>query len=138
MQSAPHPRLWTAMSEEARGFSGTGVYRHQFTLSEDDVGGRKRMMLDLGEVRDIARVILNGADCGIAWTPPFRVEVTAALRADENLLEVHVTNPWRNRLIAESGAPTGSVFRPMTEVFEATALPLPAGLAGPVRLVRED
>jgi hypothetical protein len=137
MQSAPHAQLWTEISEVARGFSGTGVYRHEFTLSDVGASG-ERVMLELGDVRDIARVVVNGADCGIAWTPPFRVEVTTALRAGENLVEVHVTNPWRNRLIAEAAAPTGSVFRPMTEVFEATTPPLPAGLAGPVSLVRED
>ena len=95
-------------------------------------------MLELGDVRDIARVVVNGADCGIAWTPPFRAEVTAALREGENLVEVHVTNPWRNRLIAEAAEPTGTMFRPMTEVFEAAAPPMPAGLAGPVNLVREQ
>jgi hypothetical protein len=137
MQSAPHAQRWTKFSEAARGFSGTGVYRHEFTLSDVDPSG-ERLMLELGDVRDVARVLVNGVDCGIAWTPPFRVEVTAALREGQNLVEVHVTNPWRNRLIAEATAPTGGMFGPMTEVFEAAAPPSPAGLSGPVSIVRED
>jgi hypothetical protein len=44
--------------------------------------------------------------------------------------------PWRNRLIAEASAPTGELFEPMTTVFEASAEPLDAGLAGPVVLRR--
>ena len=83
-------------------------------------------------MRDIARVIVNAVDCGVAWTPPFRVDVTAALRVGGNVIRVEVVTPWRNRLIAEAGAPSGEIFEPMTAVFEASARPLPAGLAGPV------
>ena len=88
-------------------------------------------------MRDLARVTVNGTDCGIAWTPPFRVDVTAAVRTGSNLVEVEVATPWRNRLIAEAADPSGEVFAPMTGVFETTAEPLPAGLVGPVRLHAE-
>ena len=64
-----------------------------------------RLLLDLGTVRDLARVTVNGADCGVAWTPPFRVDVTAALRPGGNIVEVEVVTPWRNRLIAEAADP---------------------------------
>jgi hypothetical protein len=74
----------------------------------------------------------------VAWTSPFRVDVTPAVRAGDNLVEIDVATPWRNRLIAESGAPTGEIFTLMTGVFEPTAEPLPAGLAGPVRLIVES
>ncbi len=105
--------------------------RLEFALTERQLEA-DRSSLDLGTVRDIARVIVNGVDCGVAWTPPFRVDVTAALRAGGNIVEVEVATPWRNRLIAEAGAPSGEVLAPMTAVFEPTARPLPAGLAGPV------
>ena len=71
----------------------------------------------------------TAASCGRA---PFRLDVTSAVRAGDNHLEVHVATPWRNRLIAEAAHPTGEIFAPMTAVFEPTAAPLPAGLSGPV------
>jgi hypothetical protein len=79
---------------------------------------------------------VNGRDCGIAWTTPYRVDVTAAWRDGANDVEVDVAVPWRNRLIAEAERSTGEMFAPMTEVFTLAAVPRPGGLAGPVRLVR--
>ncbi len=110
-------------------------YRTGFELEHTAHGDR--VSIDLGEVRDIAQVTVNGVDCGVAWTAPFRVDVTSAVRPGSNELEVDVANPWRNRLIAEAGSPTGAIFAPMTEVFDPAAEPLPAGLSGPVTVVRE-
>jgi hypothetical protein len=129
------PGLWTDLDDAARGFSGTGTYRLGFDLTTGPADD-ERLVLDLGVVRDLAHVVVNGRDCGVAWTEPFRVDVTAAVAAGPNVLEVEVVTPWRNRLIAEAGAPTGEVFEPMTRVFEASAEPLDAGLAGPVLLRR--
>ena len=128
---SPGPQLWTDLG--ATGFSGVATYRLEFELPEvEDVARRSR--LDLGVVRDIARVRLNDLDCGVAWTEPFRVEVTAALRSGRNVLEVEVATPWRNRLIAEAASPSGEIPAPMAAVFEPHAAPLRAGLAGPVTI----
>jgi hypothetical protein len=54
------------------------------------------------------------------------------------MIQVEVATPWRNRLIAEAGRPSGEIFAPMTEVFEPSAEPLPAGLAGPVTVVPKN
>ncbi|GAA1981322.1 hypothetical protein GCM10009777_13610 [Microbacterium pumilum] len=124
------PMHWTELDTEARGFSGTAVYRAEFVLESVDDGDR--FTLSLGSVRDIARVLVNGIDCGVAWTPPFRCDVTAAARGGINALEVHVATPWRNRLIAEAKTASGAIFAPMTQVFEPDAEPLVAGLGGPV------
>lgn len=131
--TSPDPALWTDAGLLERGFSGTAVYRHEFTLAEADVKVGS-LLLELAEVRDIARIVLNGEDCGIVWTAPFVVDVSWAARAGLNHLEVHVATPWRNRLIAEASRPTGEIFAPMTAVFEPSAAPLPAGLVGPCAL----
>lgn len=130
---SPLPVLWTELGDQERAFSGTAEYRHEFELSEDDARS-DALVLELGSVRDIARVTLNDRDCGVLWTPPFSADVTAAARPGSNRLVIEVANPWRNRLIAEAARPSGSVFEPMTEVFETTAAPLPAGVAGDVVL----
>lgn len=130
------PALWTELGVAAWAFSGTAVYRTRFAHTGEPPGAR--LWLELGRIGDIARVRVNGVDCGIAWTAPFRVEVTPAVVTGSNELEVEVATPWRNRLIAEASAPSGEISAPMTEVFEPDAEPLPAGLGGPVALVVEQ
>lgn len=121
-------------------FSGTATYRKSFTLSESQVSDFKsQIYLDLGELESLAEVILNGKHLGVVWTPPFRVNVTDAIKEGENKLEIKVTNTWKNRLIADSGLPEdkrvtwtlfrdGKWFNPRKEKLE------PAGLMGPVVL----
>lgn len=134
---SPRPRLWTELDARSRGVSGIGTYRLAAQLSAEQIEA-DRLVLDLGIVRDIARVTVNGIDCGVCWTSPFRVVVTGALRAGDNLIEIEVATPWRNRLIAEAAMPSNEIFAPMAAVFEASAEPLPAGLAGPVQLIAES
>jgi hypothetical protein len=84
----------------------------------------------------MARVKVNGKDCGIAWRPPFRVEVTDAIRAGKNNLEIEVANLWPNRMIGDAALPeakriTWSSWQP----FTSDAPLLKSGLLGPVRLL---
>ena len=130
---SPHPRPWTDYGDVPRRFSGTAEYHHDFTLSDGEAASGS-VLLEVETVGEIASVVLNGQDCGVLWTPPFRVDVTAAVRAGTNRLVIRVATPWRNRLIAEAAQHTGSIFAPMTQVFEVTATPLEAGLRGEVSL----
>ena len=83
----------------------------------------------------MAQVKLNGRDLGILWKPPFRADVTGALRPGANTLEIRVANLWPNRLIGDAALPaserfTWSSWHPFTK---DTPL-LKSGLLGPVRL----
>ncbi|BAJ74682.1 hypothetical protein MTES_1718 [Microbacterium testaceum StLB037] len=126
-----HPHPWTDDGAAARGFSGIGVYRAE--LSTPDAGTPTE--LDLGTVHGVARVRVNGTDCGIAWTAPYRVDVSAAWQEGVNQVRVEVAVPWRNRLIAEATHPSSEIFAPMTQVFSVDAVPRPAGISGPVTLL---
>lgn len=126
-----HPHPWTDDGEAARGYSGIGVYRA--LLSANDAGTPSA--LDLGTVHGVARVRVNGIDCGVAWTAPFRVDVSAAWQDGRNEVRIEVAVPWRNRLIAEAARPSGAIFAPMTQVFSPSASPRPAGLSGPVEVI---
>jgi hypothetical protein len=94
-----------------RYFSGTATYHRQFMLtagfaSRDRARGRERgFYLDLGRVAVIAEAKLNGHELGILWKPPFRVDITEALRAGANELTVNVVNLWPNRLIGDDMLP---------------------------------
>ena len=58
-------------------------------------------MLDLGTVKDIAEVSINGRPVAALWKPPYQVDVTGALKAGTNRLEVKITNEWTNRQIGD-------------------------------------
>jgi hypothetical protein len=127
------PQAWTDLGFTA--FSGVGTYHTEVTL-QDPWPEYGRVYLSLGAVGDIARVRINGHDCGIAWTEPFRVDITDALRSGPNVVEIDVANAWMNRLIAEAGRPSGELFPPVTSVYAADAHPRPSGLLGPVTIQR--
>ena len=80
-------------------FSGTARYSNKVYLERIDTASR--YILDLGEVKNLAVVRVNGQLCGHLWRPPFRVDITAALCKGDNLLEIDVTNLWVNRFIGD-------------------------------------
>jgi len=131
------PRLvsWTDRPEEGvRHYSGTATYRATITLPESWRG--RRLALDLGDVRELAEVRLNGRALGIVWSPPFRVELEDAVHPGENALEVDVVNFWPNRVIGDAALPE-SERRTRTNIrnLKADTPLMPSGLLGPVRLV---
>jgi hypothetical protein len=125
------PVPWTELGEE--GFAGVGVYAGHVDVDPVFLRGR-RILAAFGDVGDVARVLVNGADCGITWTAPFEADVTEAVRPGRNAVVVEVANAWMNRLIAEARHPTGEIFAPVAGVYEPQAEIRPAGLSGPVVL----
>lgn len=146
---------WTRDPREGiRFYSGIARYVTTFDAPRASEG-KGRFYIDLGTVHDLARVILNGKDLGVAWTPPFRVEATGALRARGNTLEVRVANRWPNRLIGDARYPSDGIqngqwpawlvqggkrpgkrytFTSFDPYQTGTPL-LPSGLLGPVTVV---
>jgi hypothetical protein len=87
---------WTYYNgDDYREFSGTAVYRTTFALPGNEGNG---WMLDLGDVRESARVILNGKEIAVLISPPFRVKIEPSMAQEENVLEVRVTNLMANRI----------------------------------------
>ena len=96
---------------------------------------RTRQYLDLGRVKNLAQVRLNGRDLGVVWCPPWRVDITSALKASDNQLEIDVVNWWPNRLIGDRALPpeqrlTWTTWNP----FNKESPLLESGLLGPVTL----
>jgi hypothetical protein len=114
-----------------RYFSGTATYRKTFHV---DAILPARAILDLGDVRDLARVTLNGRPLGIAWKPPYRFDLRGLLRPGDNQLDVEVTNLWVNRLIGDAQPDAASVTG--TRGIYAASAPLrESGMLGPVQLL---
>lgn len=116
-------------------YSGTAVYRKKFDIESIS---EKRTFLELGDVKNLARVRLNGIDLGVVWCPPWRVETTGTLKTGKNRLEIEVANLWPNRLIGDLNLPADKRLTWTTRNPFTTNSPLlPSGLLGPVRIVAE-
>lgn len=97
---------WPDHSESGvKYFSGTATYEKEVQIPADALGQDRILWLDLGVVKNLAKVKVNGVDLGILWKPPFRVDIASAARAGTNRLEVQVTNLWPNRLIGDEQLP---------------------------------
>ena len=93
-------------------YSGTATYRKTFGVSKSALSdGDARLWLDLGRVEVIARVTVNGKSCGIAWKPPYRVDITDALVAGQNDLRIEVVNTWVNRMIGDEQLPLDAEWK---------------------------
>ena len=142
-----------------RYFSGTAVYSRTFEVPAEWLAPGRVVALDLGLVKNLATVAINGTDLGVWWKPPFAADVTRVLRSGTNTLEVRVTNLWVNRLIGDEQFPADCEWdgvhlahwpqwllegqpRPVPERLTFTTWKhydrdsplLPSGLLGPVRL----
>jgi len=131
---------WINRPEEGiKLYSGTAIYRKTFTLAGEP-GNQPPFYLSLGSVRYTARVKLNGKDLGIVWTAPWRVEITSALKAGANELEIEVINLWPNRRIGDASLPEEKRYTQSNITFSPInpANPpdrsglLTSGLLGPV------
>ncbi|MCX6895688.1 MAG: glycosyl hydrolase, partial [Verrucomicrobia bacterium] len=99
---------WSKRAEEGiRYYSGPAVYRKKFSLTTPPATSQ-RLVLDLGKVAVMAEVKLNGKVLGVLWKPPFRVDITDAVKAGDNQLEIKVVNLWANRQIGDEQLPEDS------------------------------
>ncbi len=129
---------WTKSKDNSiRYYSGTAEYSKSLLIPEDFSAHQVSIVLDLGQVREIAEVYVNGVSAGILWKPPYKADISHLLYSGENKLEVHVVNTWTNRLI-------GDLFLPAEErqtwinyclpLHTSSAL-MESGLIGPVKLI---
>ena len=127
---------WTTRPEPGiKYYSGTGVYERTFDLPEIPTTG-SRLYLDLGKVRELAEVKVNGQSCGIVWCPPWRVDITSAVKSGPNQLQIDVVNFWPNRIIGDASQPASQrMTRTNIRKLTAQTPPEPAGLFGPVTLL---
>lgn len=131
---------WTELGgDAAKRFGGTARYRIEFETPSTKA---QDWLLDLGDVRESARVRLNDRDVTTAWSLPFRVRVGEFLKPGRNVLELDVTNLAANRIrdLDQRKVPW-KIMREINFVninyrpFDASGWPLtPSGLLGPVTL----
>ena len=94
---------------------------------------------DLGDVKDLAEVIVNGKSLGIVWEKPFQLDVTRAMKPGVNTIVIKVTNLWVNRLIGDQQPDVVTKITYTTMPFYNAKSPLlPSGLLGPVQIISKS
>jgi len=124
-----HPRI--------QNYSGEAVYRKSFDLPVHSQGRSYWLILNSVEDIGVAAVRLNGNDFGTLWTKPFRTDITDALTAGENRLEITVVNSWRNRLVGDRGKPQDQRYTKTNIKIQDKWTLLTSGLIGPVVIQTE-
>jgi len=128
---------WSRRTESAiRYYSGRVTYRSTFQTPAAWIGtAGSRLTLDLGDVRNLATVRVNGRELTTLWLAPWQVDVTAAVKPGRNTIEIEVVNTWNNRLVGDAGLPAEKRLTFLTaQTVDSNAALLPAGLLGPVTL----
>jgi hypothetical protein len=128
---------WSSNTDPGvRYFSGAGTYTKTVEAPSGWFAQGGRLWLDLGDVKNVASVKVNGRDLGVVWHAPYRVDVTPVLRPGSNSVSITVYDSWVNRLIGDQqpGAKkyTYTDFVP----YHADSPLQPAGLIGPVKVLR--
>ena len=120
--------------KEIKYYSGSVTYEAGFPLK---VSSDNRVWIELNQVHDIAHVYVDGNDCGIAWTAPYRLEITQALKKKkEHQIKIVITNTWANALMGndKGQAPFKDIWTNAKYRRKSDRL-LPTGLLGPITLI---
>jgi hypothetical protein len=116
-----------------------GEARYETDFDSPSLPSDAKAWIDIGAAAALAEVRVNGVNCGVAWTAPWRVNVTPALRAGRNELTITTSSTWKNRLVAERELPAADrVAWTSAPVRVANNNATPLGLFGPVRLLIEQ
>jgi hypothetical protein len=119
-------------------FSGVGTYTKTIDASPEWFKNGDRMWIDLGDVKNLAVVSVNGRDLGQTWHAPYRVDATSALKPGSNEITIKVVNAWVNRLIGDQQPGAQQYTFADVKPYKANSPLLPSGLLGPVVILRDD
>lgn len=125
---------WTESKDPGvRYFSGTATYRTSVQISEAQISSDEELWLDLGSVREIATVRVNGHEAGTRWRAPYAVRLDAYLHAGENQIEIEVSNLWPNRLIGDLQPGAAKKYtQTNVHAYREDSPLLPSGILAPV------
>ncbi|WP_188770990.1 glycosyl hydrolase [Novosphingobium endophyticum] len=124
-------------TEGIKYFSGIATYTQSFSTPKVWKPGQP-LWLDLGEVHDVAQVIVNGEDVRTVWHAPYRLDISSAVKPGSNTLVVRVANKWVNRLTGDAQPGASKVTWTALPTYRADAPLQPSGLIGPVTLLTQE
>jgi hypothetical protein len=118
-----------------RYFSGTGTYTKTFDVPHGWLAKGARIWVDLGDVKNLAEVTLNGKTLANVWHAPYRVDLSGEIKDGANELRIAVTNAWVNRLIGDEKPGSEKFTFADIRPYKANSPLLASGLLGPVRIL---
>jgi hypothetical protein len=119
-------------------FSGVGTYTKTIQALPEWFQKNSRLWMDLGDVKNLAVVTLNGRELGEVWHAPYRVEATSALKPGPNEIKIEVVNAWVNRLIGDQQPGAAKITFADVKPYKADSPLLPSGLLGPVTVLQQE
>jgi hypothetical protein len=126
---------WSDNADEGvKYFSGTGTYTKDIDAKPEWFRRATHLWLNLGEVDNLAQVIVNGKPLGVVWHKPYRVDVTTALKPGRNEVAIKVTNAWVNRLIGDQQPNAKQYTFTTVKPYKVNSPLVASGLLGPVTL----
>ena len=139
---------WTEFDEHRiKYFSGIATYENTFDMPAKVIDSKRQVILDLGQVEEVAEVIVNGESAGLVWTNPARIEITNQVNSANNTLRIEVANRWPNRMIGDYKLPESerkvkssivtlpTAWNAPLETLPSEQMSLqPSGLLGPVKI----
>jgi hypothetical protein len=130
---------WSSSTDEGvKYFSGVGTYTKTLQASPNWFANGARVWIDLGDVKNLAEVTINGKSLGQVWHAPYRVDATSALKPGANEITIKVVNAWVNRLIGDEQPGATKITFADVKPYKANSPLLPSGLLGPVTVVRQE
>jgi hypothetical protein len=98
---------WSDISNSGiKYYSGSATYEKEYTLSANAHSTYTNAFLVFNDIQEMVRISVNGKDCGIIWTPPYKADITSQLKAGNNKITVQVINAWNNRIVGDLNNPS--------------------------------
>jgi hypothetical protein len=118
-------------------YSGTATYSKEFNIEKGTLSKRSEVYIAFGDIQEIARVFVNGEDCGIIWTPPYLANITKQVKTGKNEITLHVANTWNNRIVGDMANPVGNAYTRTNakRKFNKNSPLLKSGLTGDARII---
>jgi len=133
---------WAEVEEEGvKYYSGTATYSCDFNMQADALQPGAAAYVMFEDIQEMARVNINGNDCGILWLPPYITNITKWLKPGKNNITVQVVNTWNNRIVgdlSDPGKPQYTRTNIKTSKFRANSPLLKSGLLGKAKIVFTD
>ena len=129
---------WTDIDDKGINYySGSASYSRNFSVSKETLSKRKEAYVVFKNIQEIARVTVNGNDCGIIWTPPYKANITQHLKEGTNNITVQVINNWNNRIVGDLKNPDGKEYTKTNakQKFTAESPLLVSGLIGKAEII---
>jgi hypothetical protein len=118
-------------------YSGTATYSRDIYINEESLVMGTEVFVAFEDIQEMARLSINGEDCGILWTPPYRANITSNITPGSNKIVVEVANTWNNRIVGDLRTPEMKAYtntNVMNKFGDNSPL-LPSGIMGKAEIV---